>query len=237
MLLRCTIVRLGSAAFLAAGFALPAWGGTHRRVPGRGGPAGGARPRRRRRCRRPAKRASTAPSSGSRDRLTLEGEPGAVVLGPGKGNVITVSAPEAVVRGLVDPGLRTQPRKDGLRRLHREDGGARLGRGQQDRGQPLRRLHPRRAGGGRPPERDHGPARRPRERGRATASPCGTLPAPRSSTTTSGSGATASSRSRAEGTCSAATASATCALPSTTCTPTTARSPTTSRSATPSVTR
>ena len=38
-------------------------------------------------------------------------------------------------------------------------------------------------------------------------------------------------------TCSAATASATCALPSTTCTPTTARSPTTSRSATPSGTR
>src|SRR5215213_5722293 len=37
-------------------------------------------------------------------RLTLEGEPGAVVLGPGKGNVVTVSAPEAVVRGLVVRG-------------------------------------------------------------------------------------------------------------------------------------
>src|SRR5687767_12894935 len=37
-------------------------------------------------------------------RLMLEGEPGAVVLGPGKGNVVTVSAPEAVVRGLVVRG-------------------------------------------------------------------------------------------------------------------------------------
>jgi nitrous oxidase accessory protein len=37
-------------------------------------------------------------------RLTLEGEPGAEIVGPGKGNVITVSAPEAVVRGLVVRG-------------------------------------------------------------------------------------------------------------------------------------
>ena len=37
-------------------------------------------------------------------KLMLEGEPGAVVLGPGKGNVITVSAPDAAVRGLVVRG-------------------------------------------------------------------------------------------------------------------------------------
>jgi nitrous oxidase accessory protein len=37
-------------------------------------------------------------------RLTLEGEPGAVLHGPGKGSVVTVSAPEAVVRGLVIRG-------------------------------------------------------------------------------------------------------------------------------------
>jgi nitrous oxidase accessory protein len=37
-------------------------------------------------------------------RLTLEGEPGAVVEGPGTGNVITLSAPGAVVRGLAIRG-------------------------------------------------------------------------------------------------------------------------------------
>jgi nitrous oxidase accessory protein len=37
-------------------------------------------------------------------RLTLEGEPGAVLLGPGTGHVVTVSAPGAVVRGLVIRG-------------------------------------------------------------------------------------------------------------------------------------
>jgi len=36
--------------------------------------------------------------------LTVEGEPGAILIGPGKGNVITVSAPRAVVRGLTVRG-------------------------------------------------------------------------------------------------------------------------------------
>ena len=33
-------------------------------------------------------------------RLTVEGEPGAVLIGPGTGSVVTVAAPEAIVRGL-----------------------------------------------------------------------------------------------------------------------------------------
>jgi nitrous oxidase accessory protein len=37
-------------------------------------------------------------------KLTLEGEPGAVLLGSGAGSVVTISAPEAVVRGLVIRG-------------------------------------------------------------------------------------------------------------------------------------
>jgi nitrous oxidase accessory protein len=37
-------------------------------------------------------------------KLTLEGEPGAVLLGPGTGNVVTVLAPGAVVRGFVIRG-------------------------------------------------------------------------------------------------------------------------------------
>jgi nitrous oxidase accessory protein len=40
-------------------------------------------------------------------RLTLEGEPGAVLLGPGAGNVVTVTAPGAVVRGLTIRGSGT----------------------------------------------------------------------------------------------------------------------------------
>ncbi len=44
-------------------------------------------------------------------RLTLQGEPGAVVLGSGKGNVITVSAPGAVVRGLTIRGSGTDLEK------------------------------------------------------------------------------------------------------------------------------
>ena len=45
-----------------------------------------------------------------------------MVLGPGKGNVITVSAPDAVVRGLVVRGSGQRPRKDQTASLHREDG-------------------------------------------------------------------------------------------------------------------
>lgn len=36
--------------------------------------------------------------------LTIAGQPGAILIGPGKGNVITVSAPRAVVRGLTVRG-------------------------------------------------------------------------------------------------------------------------------------
>ena len=37
-------------------------------------------------------------------KLTVEGEPGAVLVGPGKGSVVTVSAPGAIVRGLTVRG-------------------------------------------------------------------------------------------------------------------------------------
>ena len=149
MLLRLAIVRLGSAACLAAGFALPAWAERIVVSPGEADLQAV--------LDRAAEGDVIVLRSGEHRaqlriarRLTLEGEPGAVVLGPGKGNVITVSAPDAVVRGLVVRGSG--------RDLERMDSGvfiektasARRRRGQQDRGQPLRRLHPRCAGGGRP---------------------------------------------------------------------------------------
>ena len=40
-------------------------------------------------------------------RLTLEGEPGAVLLGPGTGSVVKVTSPGAVVRGLIIRGSGT----------------------------------------------------------------------------------------------------------------------------------
>ena len=115
-----TIVRLGLAAALAAGLALPAWA---ERIVGRPG-------------RRRSGRSSTWRRTGDvvvlkagehrgpiriTRKLTVEGEPGAVLVGPGKGSVVTVSAPGAVVRGLTIRGSGTGPREDGFRRLHRED--------------------------------------------------------------------------------------------------------------------
>jgi nitrous oxidase accessory protein len=44
-------------------------------------------------------------------KVTLEGEPGAVVVGPGKGSVVTVSAPGAVVRNLTIRGSGTDLEK------------------------------------------------------------------------------------------------------------------------------
>jgi nitrous oxidase accessory protein len=44
-------------------------------------------------------------------RLTVEGEPGAVLVGPGRGSVVTVSAPGAVVRGLTIRGSGTDLEK------------------------------------------------------------------------------------------------------------------------------
>ena len=69
-------------------------------APGGGGAPGGTRPRAapaRQSCSRPA---SIAARSSSRRTVTLEGERGAVVDGGGKGNVITVAAPDVVIRGL-----------------------------------------------------------------------------------------------------------------------------------------
>ena len=44
-------------------------------------------------------------------RLTVEGEPGAVLIGPGMGSVVTVAAPEAIVRGLTIRGSGTNLEK------------------------------------------------------------------------------------------------------------------------------
>jgi nitrous oxidase accessory protein len=97
-----TMVRLGLAAALAASIALPAW----------------------------AKRIAVGPADDPQGivdlaaegdvvvlgagehrgpiritrKLTVEGEPGAVLVGPGKGSVVTVSAPGAIVRGLTVRG-------------------------------------------------------------------------------------------------------------------------------------
>jgi nitrous oxidase accessory protein len=98
----CTIVRLGLAAALAAGLGAPAW----------------------------AERIAVGPADDPQEivdlaaegdvvvlragehrgplritrKVTVEGEPGAVLVGPGKGSVVTVWAPGAIVRGLTVRG-------------------------------------------------------------------------------------------------------------------------------------
>src|SRR4051794_9064094 len=44
-------------------------------------------------------------------RLTVEGEPGAILVGTGNGSVVTVSAPGAVVRGLTIRGSGKDPER------------------------------------------------------------------------------------------------------------------------------
>jgi nitrous oxidase accessory protein len=104
-----TIVRLGLAAAFAAGLAMPAWAERITVSPGdvlqetvdlaaegdvvvlkRGEHRGPIRITR---------------------RLTVEGESGAVLVGSGQGSVVTVSAPQAVVRGLTIRGSGTDLEK------------------------------------------------------------------------------------------------------------------------------
>lgn len=94
-------MRLGSAAF-AAGLALPAWAEQIHVEPGSDLPAI---------LRRAAEGDVIVLRPGEHraqmridTTLTIAGEPGAILIGPGKGNVITVAAPRAVVRGLTVRG-------------------------------------------------------------------------------------------------------------------------------------
>lgn len=110
MLSTRTIVRLGSAAFLAAGLALPALAERIVVVPGTGDLQSV--------MDRAADGDIVALGSGEHRasvrlarKLVLEGEPGAVLVGSGRGNVVTVSAPGAVVRGLTIRGSGTDLEK------------------------------------------------------------------------------------------------------------------------------
>lgn len=98
-----TIVRLGLAAVLAASPGLPAWAERIRIVPGGGSPqdvldkaqdgdvvAFGA--------------GEYHGSIRITRRLSIEGEPGTVLVGPGRGSVVSVEAPGAVVRRMTIRG-------------------------------------------------------------------------------------------------------------------------------------
>lgn len=105
-----TIVRLGSAAAFAAGHTLPA--SAERIVVAPGSEE----------LQAIVDRASDGDvivlQSGEHGasirlakRLVLEGAPGAVLRGPGRGSVVTVAAPQAVVRGLIIRGSGTDAEK------------------------------------------------------------------------------------------------------------------------------
>ncbi|WP_204240740.1 nitrous oxide reductase family maturation protein NosD [Microvirga arvi] len=99
---RRALVRMGLAAAIAASFALPAWA---ERIAVSTGDAiqeivdlaseSDVVVLERGEHRGPIRITS---------RVTVEGEPGAILVGPGKGSVVTVSAPGAVVRGLIIRG-------------------------------------------------------------------------------------------------------------------------------------
>jgi nitrous oxidase accessory protein len=96
-------VRLVLAAALAAGLALPAWAERIALRPGDAAPQDVAD--------RAADGDTVVLKAGEHRgtlritrKVTVEGEPGAVLAGPGKGSVVTVSAPGAVVRGLTIRG-------------------------------------------------------------------------------------------------------------------------------------
>ena len=154
--------------------------------------------------------------------LTLEGDPGAVVAGNGIGSVITINAPNTVIRGLEIRGSGTDV--GGLdagvfiaatARGARVEGNTILGNlygiqlhGAENAVALATALSASAPGGSMNP---------------ATAFRYGMRRARASSTMTSASGGTASSSTPATTMCFAATASPTSASPYTTCTPTTAR--------------
>ncbi|MCD6070036.1 MAG: nosD [Microvirga sp.] len=104
------MVRSGLAAIFAASLALPAWAETLVVAPGEGSlqdildrAADGDIVRFRTGEHRGPIRITR--------KVTVEGEPGAILVGPGKGSVVTVSAPGAVVRGLTIRGSGTDLEK------------------------------------------------------------------------------------------------------------------------------
>ena len=106
MLLHRTIVRLGSAAFIAAGLIQPVQAERRLVPPGTGslqavldGAADGD-------VISLQSGAHQGPVRLTR-KLTLEGDPGAILRGPGRGHVVTVSASGAIVRGLTVTGSGT----------------------------------------------------------------------------------------------------------------------------------
>ncbi|WP_445502401.1 nitrous oxide reductase family maturation protein NosD [Microvirga sp. G4-2] len=97
-----TIVRLGLAVF-TAGLAMPAWAERITVPPGEGNPQEF--------LDKAADGDVVILQAGEHRgtiritrRLTVEGEPGSILTGPGKGSVVIVSAPEAAVRGLTIRG-------------------------------------------------------------------------------------------------------------------------------------
>src|SRR5688500_9435868 len=105
-----TMVRSGLAAIFAASLALPAWAETLVVAPGEGSlqdildrAADGDIVRFRTGEHRGPIRITR--------KVTVEGEPGAILVGLGKGSVVIVSAPGAVVRGLTVRGSGTDLEK------------------------------------------------------------------------------------------------------------------------------
>lgn len=109
MMVTRTMVRSGLAAIFAAGLALPAWA---ERI------AVSANDSVQEIMDRAAEGDVIVLNPGEHrgpvritQKVTVEGEPGAIVVGPGKGSVVTVSAPGAVVRGLTIRGSGTDLEK------------------------------------------------------------------------------------------------------------------------------
>ncbi|WP_445500696.1 nitrous oxide reductase family maturation protein NosD [Microvirga sp. G4-2] len=98
-----TLVRMGLAAIFAASLALPAWAETWVIAPGEGSP----QDKLDRAVDGDVVRFEAGEHRGPiriTRKVTVEGEKGAILVGPGTGSVVTVSAPGAVVRGLTIRG-------------------------------------------------------------------------------------------------------------------------------------
>jgi len=97
---------MGLAAIFAAGLALPAWAATWVIAPDEGSPQAILD----RAADGDVVRFEAGEHRGSiriTRKVTVEGEKGAILVGPGRGSVVTVSAPGAIVRGLTISGSGT----------------------------------------------------------------------------------------------------------------------------------
>ena len=117
--------------------------GAHRRGSRTGGPASAPRPDPGRRRDRPEIRRAPRSRSASPASSTSRASPGAVLVGPRQGQRDHRLGCRRRRSRPDDPRLGTRPREDGFGRLHREERQGRRRRGQHDRRQPLRGLHPR----------------------------------------------------------------------------------------------